>query len=166
MLLQQYKIGLLADVRRFPGSRRLPHFSSEHLRNILAGEGIQYLHMESLGGRRKASRDSHNTSWRNLNFRGYADYMETDEFRSAVSELENLALSNTVAYMCSELLWWRCHRALLSDFLKSRGWEVIHIFDQKKTEPHRYSAPAFVSSAVLSYSPKESSGIIEFPEDN
>ena len=72
-------------------------------------------------------KDSHNTRWNNLSFRGYADYMETDEFKNAVQKLEDIAHKKVAAYMCSEAVWWRCHRSMISDFLKLRGWKVLHI---------------------------------------
>ena len=114
---------------------------------------IHYEHVPELGGRRKAKPDSHNAAWRNESFRGYADYMETQEFRVGVERLVDLAEQiGPAAIMCAEAVWWRCHRALVSDFLKARGAEVIHILDQNKTEPHPYTSAARIRHGNLSYS--------------
>jgi uncharacterized protein (DUF488 family) len=142
VMLQVYGIQTLADIRRYPGSKRYPHFNSPALAAALEKEGINYIHLEALGGRRQPKPDSGNTAWRNAAFRGYADYMETAEFKIAIQQLEALALQQTVAYMCSEAVWWRCHRALVSDYLKAHGWKVMHILSINKAEEHPYTAPA------------------------
>src|SRR6266581_8191412 len=114
-LLEENGIKLLADVRSLPGSKRYPQFNKEALAESLNARGIRYEHFPELGGRRKARLDSRNTAWRNTSFRGYADYMETEEFREGVSRL--VVLTNEVgptALMCAEAVWWRCHRALIS----------------------------------------------------
>src|SRR5215204_962270 len=105
-LLRAHRIEQIADVRRYPASRRHPHFNAEPLAQTLAGASIDYLPAPDLGGRRAARRDSHNTVWRNASFRGYADYMETDEFKQAATKLEELASKEHTAYMCSEAVWW------------------------------------------------------------
>lgn len=152
VMLQSFGIELLADVRSFPGSNRYPHFNKEALEVSLPAAGIQYQHFKDLGGRRKAQPDSKNTAWRNAAFRGYADYMETAAFQKAIKELEQLAGSRRVAYMCSEAVWWRCHRSLVSDYLKHAGWTVMHIMGVAKEEPHRYTAPARIVNGRLVYS--------------
>lgn len=141
-MLKAYEIAILADIRTFPGSRRYPHFNKEALAMSMENEGITYMHMPELGGRRKPRPDSTNTEWRNAGFRGYADYMETDAFKQAISILEGKALKQRIAYMCSEAVWWRCHRALVSDYLKLNGWKVMHIMSISKAEEHPYTAPA------------------------
>ena len=113
--------------------------------------GISYLHMPALGGRRTPRRDSSNTAWRNKAFQGYADYMETPEFKAAIDDLQVLATTRSVAYMCSEAVWWRCHRALVSDYLKVKGWKVLHIMDFSKVTEHPYTAPAKEVQGKLFY---------------
>ena len=151
-LLEENGIKLVADVRMFPGSKRYPHFNKEALANSLNEHGIRYEHFPELGGRRKPKPDSRNTAWRNESFRGYADYMETDEFRKGVMQLVDLADKvGPTAIMCAEAVWWRCHRGLISDFLKARGIEVTHIVDAKKTEPHPFTSAAQIVNGKLNY---------------
>jgi uncharacterized protein (DUF488 family) len=151
-LLRENGIKLLADVRMFPGSKRYPQFGREALAKSLGEHGIRYEHFPELGGRRKAKPDSKNTSWRNESFRGYADYMETDDFRNGVARLVDIAnQSGPTAIMCAEAVWWRCHRSLISDYLKAHGIEVIHILDEKKTEPHPFTSAAKIVEGALSY---------------
>jgi len=152
-LLEENGIKSIADVRMFPGSKRYPQFNKETLAKALNEHGIRYEHFPKLGGRRKAKPDSKNTAWRNEAFRGYADYMETEEFRKGVERLVDLANeAGPTAIMCAEALWWRCHRALISDFLKARGVEVTHIVDLKKTDPHPFTSAAHMIDGQLSYS--------------
>jgi uncharacterized protein (DUF488 family) len=149
--LTGHRIELLADVRRFPVSRRHPHFSKARLEAVLRDQGIEYLHMIELGGRREPKRDSRNTRWREPAFRGYADYMETAEFSSAIDRLLERAAERRVAIMCAELLWSHCHRGLIADYLKAHGHEVIHIVTAEKTELHPYTSAARVVNNRLSY---------------
>jgi uncharacterized protein (DUF488 family) len=151
-MLHSFQIGILVDIRRFPGSLKYPQFNKENLREALAGENIQYIHLEELGGRRKAQKDSANDRWRNISFRGYADYMETADFEHAITELQSIALKQSTAYMCSEAVWWRCHRALVSDYLKAKGWKVWHILAAGKAEEHPYTSPARVVGTQVLYS--------------
>src|SRR5690349_16505641 len=116
-MLQSFSIELVADIRNFPGSRRYPQFNKDNLEISLQQAGINYIHLKELGGRRKPLPNSINTNWRNEAFRGYADYMQTDEFKNGMIKLEELASKQRTAYMCSEAVWWRCHRALVSDYL-------------------------------------------------
>jgi uncharacterized protein (DUF488 family) len=151
-LLQENGIKVVADVRMYPGSKRHPQFGREALTNSLNEAGIRYEHFPELGGRRKANPDSHNTAWRNEAFRGYADYMETEDFRKGVERLIDLAdQSGATAIMCAEAVWWHCHRSLISDYLKARGVEVIHILDRGKVEPHPFTSAARIVHGQLSY---------------
>lgn len=151
-LLEGNEIKLVADVRSLPGSKRYPQFNREMLAKSLTEYGIRYQHFPELGGRRKAGKDSHNKAWRNASFRAYADHMETEEFRTGVERLLDVANKmGSTAIMCAEAVWWRCHRALISDFLKTRGGEVVHILDANKTEPHPYTSAAQIVNGELSY---------------
>ena len=126
-LLHAQQIRALADVRRFPGSRRYPQFGQSALVTSLNEAGIEYVHFPELGGRRRAQPDSPNTAWRNEAFRGYADYMMTEAFRGGIERLLELAKGKRTAIMCAELLWWRCHRSLIADYLKAQGHTVLNI---------------------------------------
>lgn len=132
-MLKSFQIESVADIRSFPGSRKYPQFNREALEISLPQNNIRYFHLKNLGGRRKASPDSKNTAWHHPAFRGYADYMETDEFKIGIQQLEQIAMQQRSVYMCSEAVWWRCHRSMVSDFLKLRGWEVLHIMDRKRS---------------------------------
>jgi uncharacterized protein (DUF488 family) len=150
--LETHGIKMVVDVRSLPGSRRYPQFNKEALTDSLGRVGIRYEHFPELGGRRKPKNDSHNMAWRNASFRGYADYMETEEFRKGVQRLLDLASeTGPIALMCAEAVWWRCHRALISDYLKAHGIEVLHILDSGKIEPHTYTTAARVINGELSY---------------
>lgn len=151
-MLKSFDIRVLVDIRTFPGSRKFPQFDQENMIKELPENGIQYLHMKELGGRRKPKKDSKNDRWRNTSFRGYADYMETAEFKNAVGKLKGIASANRTAYMCSEAVWWRCHRALVSDFLKVEGWNVQHIMATGKSQEHPYTSPAIVVDGEIYYS--------------
>ncbi|HQW12780.1 MAG TPA: DUF488 domain-containing protein [Saprospiraceae bacterium] len=150
-MLNSFQIKYLVDIRRFPGSRKFPQFNTDQLQPLLNEAGITYTHLVGLGGRRKASKDSLNCDWKNSSFRGYADYMETNEFDEAVLELEKIALQQPTAYMCSEAVWWRCHRSMVSDFLMAKGWKVLHIMGIGKSQEHRYTSPARVSQGRVIY---------------
>jgi len=151
-LLEENGIKLVVDVRSLPGSKRYPQFNKEALAQSLRERGIRYEHLPELGGRRKAREDSRNTAWRNASFRGYADYMETEEFHQGVERLLDLANeSGQTTIMCAEAVWWRCHRALISDYLKARGIEIMHILDLNKSEPHPFTSAARIVNGELSY---------------
>lgn len=150
-MLQSFQIELVADIRSYPGSRKFPQFNKEALEVSLPQNNIVYMHLRELGGRRKVSPDSKNTSWQHPAFRGYADYMETNEFKAGIKNLEKIALKQRTAYMCSEALWWRCHRSLVSDYLKVHGWKVMHIMGIGKAQEHHYTSPARVVDGELSY---------------
>jgi uncharacterized protein (DUF488 family) len=138
-------------VRTYPGSRRYPQFNKPTLSASLANLGINYIHEPRLGGRRTPRKESHNTAWRNAQFRGYADHMETEEFATGIKELLELADRSRTAIMCAEALWWRCHRSLIADYLKARGNTVVHIVDEKKTEEHPFTSAARIVDGQLSY---------------
>jgi len=142
---------MLVDVRSFPGSRRYPQFNRTALAESLAQAGIDYKHEPRLGGRRTPRAESHNTAWKNSSFRAYADHMETDEFRRGVEDLLELARVSRVAVMCAEALWWRCHRSLISDYLKAAGHTVVHIMSETKTEEHPFTSAARIVDGELSY---------------
>jgi uncharacterized protein (DUF488 family) len=150
-VLQAHAIEAVADVRSLPGSRRFPHFDSEPLSQTLAEAGIEYKWIPALGGRRRTRSDSPNTAWRSKAFRGYADYMETDGFHAGIAELLTLACDKRTAVMCAEAVWWRCHRSLISDYLKAGDIRVVHLFDAAKTQEHPYTPAAQVRNGRLSY---------------
>lgn len=150
-MLKSFNVKHVVDIRRFPGSRKYPHFNKPDLEQSLHQNGIKYTHIELLGGRRPVKKDSPPSRWRNASFRGYADYMQTDEFKTGIKELEKIAKKESVAYMCSEAVWWRCHRSMVSDYLKAKGWDVEHIMAINKEEEHPYTSPARVVNGEVFY---------------
>jgi uncharacterized protein (DUF488 family) len=137
-LLTSTGVDMLVDIRRFPGSRTNPQFNAETLGPALAQYGIGYRHVPALGGRRggdTAKTPSRHTLWRESAFRAYADYAETAEFRAGFDALLELNRAHTVAIMCAEAVWWRCHRRIVTDYLLARGIEVRHILGPGKIEP-------------------------------
>jgi uncharacterized protein (DUF488 family) len=151
-VMQAHNIELVADVRRFPASRRLPQFAAAALEQDLAAANVSYRSLVALGGRRPALKDSRNDGWRVAAFRGYADYLATEEFADGLMELLMLANGLRTAVMCAEVLWWRCHRRLIADVLVSLGVRVMHIRDQRVVEEHRLAPPARVVRGILTYS--------------
>ena len=151
-LLFSFNIKILADIRRLPGSRKYPQFDQDALKKSLEENGIHYVYIDDLGGRRPAQKDSKNTTWRNKSFQGYADYMETESFANGAAELAKLAFEKPTAMMCSEAVWWRCHRSMVSDYFKAKGWEVLHIMALGKVQEHPYTAPARVVGDQVFYS--------------
>jgi uncharacterized protein (DUF488 family) len=150
-ILLAHQIQVLVDVRSFPGSRRYPHFNKAELSQQFASMGLVYLHLPALGGRRRALPHSKNTAWQNSSFRAYADHMESEEFKTGIETLLELAKTRRTVIMCAEALWWRCHRSLIADFLKAEGVEVIHILSAQKTEKHPYTSAARIVEGRLSY---------------
>jgi uncharacterized protein (DUF488 family) len=150
-VLAAYRIELVADVRRFPGSRSQPQYRQPALQTALRRAGIDYTWLPGLGGRRRAAADSPNTGWRHPAFRGYADHMNGEEFAAGFVELVTLARGLRTAVLCAEILWWRCHRRMIADALVSVGARVVHIRDAELAETHRLSAPARLVGGVLSY---------------
>lgn len=150
-LVSQFHITRIIDIRTFPGSKRFPQFNKDELAKWLAEAGVDYVHLGELGGRRKPRTDSPNTNWRNPSFRAYADFMETEEFKAGIDRLIALAREQTSAIMCAEAGWWRCHRALISDYLKLLGVKVIHILSKGKSEEHPFTSAASVEGTKLNY---------------
>ncbi|HEY6120647.1 MAG TPA: DUF488 domain-containing protein [Pyrinomonadaceae bacterium] len=151
LILNSQGIQTLADVRAYPVSRRYPHFNKEVLKVSLNSVGIEYQQLPALGGRRSVSQNSRNIAWKNPSFRAYADYMETNEFKTGIKELMKLSTLCPTAVMCAEAVWWRCHRSLIADYLKAQGWIVTHILSAKKTELHPYTSAASIIDGELSY---------------
>ena len=150
-VLAAYDIELVVDVRRFPGSRRLPQYSASTLADSLASRGMAYVGIPALGGRRRAAPDSPNVAWRHEAFRGYADYIATEEFAEGLEELLVLAQGLRTAIMCAEVLWWRCHRRIIADVLVSLGFTVVHIRDARVVEEHQLKPPARMVRGALTY---------------
>ena len=150
-LLAQHRVEVLADVRRFPGSRRQPQYAQDALAASLARKKIRYCWLPALGGRRRARADSPNGAWRNASFRGYADHMAGEEFARGMDELLALAAGRRTAILCAEAPWWRCHRALIADQLCAVGIEVVHILDGTRSLAHPMTAPARMVRGALSY---------------
>jgi uncharacterized protein (DUF488 family) len=149
--LKAFAIQTLVDVRSFPGSRRYPQFNKDRLLASLADAGIEYVHSPELGGRRHAKPDSLNIAWRNETFRGYADYMETEDFRKSIERLLEISRAHRTAIMCAEAVWWRCHRGLISDYLKVKEVRVVHILSAGKSDEHRFTSAARIIEGKLSY---------------
>ena len=157
--LKAHGVDVLVDVRTVPRSRYNPQFNREGLSQSLAAEGIEYLPMPGLGGLRHSQKDSRNTGWRNLSFRGYADYMETVEFQSHLDGLLRLE-GRQVAMMCAESVPWRCHRSLIADALAARGVPVRHIMSATRSYPHKLTSFARVEGTQVTY---PSTGLDLFP---
>ena len=151
-LLARHEIAHVADVRAFPASRRHPQFNREALGAALEAQGVVYSHRPELGGRRAPSRDPRNAGWRNAGFRGYADYMQTDEFWRAIESLVRAARQTRTTVMCAESVPWRCHRSLIADALLVRGEDVRHILDSGE-RPHALTPFAVVRGGRLTYPP-------------
>lgn len=150
-LLRRNGVQAIADVRRFPGSRRLPQFGQTALQEGLANRQIDYRWVPELGGRRRPVPNTPNSAWRNVSFRGYADHLESEEFKRGLETLLTLACAVPTAMMCAELLWWRCHRSLVADVLKLHGVKVVHILDEKQLTIHPYTSPARIIDGRLRY---------------
>ena len=150
-LLRGRGVELLVDVRRFPGSRHVPWTNSETLAAALADAGVGYLHLESLGGRRKPAPDSPNDGWRVGQFQGYADHMASEEFERGLERLEAEARARPTAIMCAEAQWWRCHRRLIADRLVIGGWRVLHLDGRGAVDEHSLTEFARVEGEALTY---------------
>jgi len=151
-LLRLHGIATLADIRTIPGSRRNPQFNREQLSDVLQRAGIRYIHLPHLGGLRKSIGEaSPNKAWRNASFRGYADYMLTDDFERGLAELLELAKRGPLAMMCAEAVPWRCHRSLVSDALLARGRTVMHITSSSEPSPHELTPFAVVENGRVTY---------------
>jgi uncharacterized protein (DUF488 family) len=151
-LLKDNDIDILVDIRSIPGSGANPQFNAENLKRALEKAGIDYVWIKDLGGRRYGlGKKSPNVCWNNASFRGYADYMMTDGFRNGINELEKQMKGHTAAIMCAESLYWRCHRIMVSDYLKSIGHSVIHVLSNGELRPHEYTECAKVKRGKLTY---------------
>ena len=149
--LRAHDIALLLDVRTIPRSRYNPQFNIGTLAQSLREAGIQYRHLPKLGGLRKPKKDSFNDGWRNASFRGYADYMQTEEFVNALEDLMAGGRLQPTAIMCAEAVPWRCHRSLIADALASRGWDIRHIVSPEKATPHVLTPFARLEKGRLIY---------------
>ena len=150
-LLKTYGINLVMDVRTVPRSRHNPQFNKETLPNTLKPYGIKYIHMPEIGGLRRPKHDSINLAWKNMGFRGYADYMQTKEFTDNLLKIIALARENCLALMCAEALPWRCHRSLISDALIVRNVKVQHIISKDSTINHALTEFAHVEGTKITY---------------
>jgi uncharacterized protein (DUF488 family) len=157
-LLAHYELEAVADVRRFPGSRRYPQYIEAALSATVAKHGIAYRWLPSLGGRRQPLPNSPNIAWRNMAFRGYADHLGSREFSEGLDELLELSGRLRTTLMCAEALWWRCHRALIADVLCVRGIKVVHILDMEHAVVHPYTSPARIIKGKLSYVSTDDAG--------
>lgn len=152
-LLRANRIEAVADIRRYPASRRLPQFGAEALETALTESGVTYVWMPALGGRRRPTPGAPASAWRSEGFKGFAEYLRTADFAGALDGLLNLAGGYRTAMMCAEALWWRCHRRLIADVLVSLGVPVNHITD-RGAEPHRLVSPARMVDGMLTYAPE------------
>ena len=150
-LLEAYSVTLLVDVRTVPRSRHNPQFNKETLPNTLKHYGIKYIHMPDIGGLRRPKADSVNLAWKNLSFRGYADYMQTKEFTDNLLKITALARENCLALMCAEALPWRCHRSLISDALVVRHVKVEHVISKDSVINHELNEMAHVDGTKITY---------------
>jgi uncharacterized protein (DUF488 family) len=149
--LRAHEIRLLVDVRTIPRSRHNPQFNTDTLAESLKEAGLGSLHMPALGGLRKARKDSINDAWRNASFRGYADYMQTEEFQRALEELMAYGTDMKTTIMCAEAVPWRCHRSLIADALVTCGWDIRHIMSPEKASPHVLTSFARFEKGALTY---------------
>ncbi|MHC5310028.1 DUF488 domain-containing protein [Myroides sp. LJL116] len=153
-MLKNFHVQTLVDVRALPGSRKFPQFDQDSLKESLEHNGMEYVYLKDLGGRRKVHKDSKNTLWHNASFRAYADYMQSESFLQAMEQLEQIALKSTTAIMCAEALWYRCHRSMIADYLKAKGWMVLHIMSKTKAQEHPYTSPAIIVGDKVIYTPE------------
>ena len=151
-LLKAHGIRIVADVRTVPRSRHVPQFNQESFKAALKAQGLGYYHFKQLGGLRKPSHDSTNLGWKNSSFRGFADYMQSQEFEAGIADLIKLAESDgPVVIMCAEALPWRCHRSLIADALVARGLEVLQLDSRGHAKPHALTSFARVIDGKVTY---------------
>jgi uncharacterized protein (DUF488 family) len=158
-VLQAYGIERLVDIRTIPRSRHNPQFNDTVLADSLKARHLEYVHLKALGGLRHARKDSPNTGWRNGGFRGFADYMQTEEFRDALAVLIGMSCEKRVAIMCAEAVPWRCHRSLVADALGVRGVPVIEILSQRSYRVHELTPFAHVEGVRITY-PSEQAALL------
>jgi uncharacterized protein (DUF488 family) len=154
-LLRAHGVECVVDIRRYPRSRRMPHFSADALGESLRAEGLDYVHLVELGGRRPALKTSPNTGWTTSGFRGYADHMASSEFEAGLARVEAIGRKSTSVLMCAEALWWHCHRRLVSDALVARGWRVIHVGADGGLVDHVLTPFATVEGLRVTYPPEQ-----------
>jgi uncharacterized protein (DUF488 family) len=154
-LLRTYGIERLVDIRTMPRSRHNPQFNDTALANSLMARHIEYVHLKALGGLRRARKDSPNTGWRNEGFRGFADHMQTEEFRDALAALIRMSSEKRVAIMCAEAVPWRCHRSLVADALGVRGVPVVEILSESSYRMHELTPFAQVEGQRITYPPEQ-----------
>lgn len=152
-ILQAFEIKVVADIRTVPRSRRNPQFEQAELNRFLAVHQLSYVHLPALGGLRRARKDSINAGWENASFRGYADYMQTPEFASAIEDLITIAAAQSTVVMCAEAVPWRCHRSLVGDALLVRGVTVEDIISETNAKPHKLTPWARVEGQRITYPP-------------
>jgi len=150
-VLRSFGITILADVRTIPRSRHNPQFNEDAIAAPLEEAGIRYVHLAGLGGLRHARAGSTNDAWRNASFRGFADYMQTDDFEEGLAELRDLAKEGTAAIMCAESVPWRCHRSLIADAITARAGHVEHAMSAAHANPHRLTSFAKVEGKQVTY---------------
>jgi len=154
-LLKTYGVECLADIRTMPRSRHNPQFNSDTLGGALTAASIEYYPVQALGGLRHARKDSPNAGWRNKSFRGYADYMQTEEFRDALDALIHMSRQKRVAIMCAEAVPWRCHRSLVADALNIHGIPVVEILSEGSYREHKLTPFAHVEGTRITYPPEQ-----------
>jgi len=150
-ILKKYGVEIVIDVRKIAKSRHNPQFNEDNLRSSLAKQNIEYLHMEGLAGLRHTTRLSVNSAWKNLSFRGYADHMQTLEFKMSIERLIEIAKEKQIVVMCAEAVPWRCHRSLIGDVLLIHDIQVIDIMTEKVSKPHKMTSFAKVEGNVITY---------------
>ena len=154
-LLKAHQISRVVDVRTIPRSRHNPQFNTESLADALKQVGVAYTHAPGLGGLRHATRTSPNAGWRNSSFRGFADYMQTAPFETALEKLIQFGARDRTAILCAEAVPWRCHRSLIADALLVRGIPAHHIFSETQCKPHTLTPFARVQGTHLTYPPED-----------
>jgi uncharacterized protein (DUF488 family) len=152
-ILKEFNIKKVIDVRTIPKSRHNPQFNKEHLKKALHKKGISYTQMPDLGGLRHTTKDSINTGWHNSSFRGFADYMQTEQFHTAIEKLGKLAQKKPLVIMCAEAVPWRCHRSLIGDALLVRHYDVEDIYNHGTIKPHTLTSFARVRGKHITYPP-------------
>jgi nicotinamide-nucleotide adenylyltransferase len=150
-LIKDYGIEEVVDIRTIPKSRHNPQFNSGNLETALIENAIKYKHVKELGGLRKADKNSINTFWKNDSFRGFADYMQTQEFKEGISKLIKLSVKKRTAIMCAEILPWNCHRSLIADLLTAKQFSVTHIINHNETLEHKINEHAERNCGSLIY---------------
>lgn len=150
-ILSEFGIGLVVDVRTIPGSRHNPQFNEIDLKRALEQHNIEYIHLKELGGLRHTTKTSINTAWKNLSFRGFADYMQTEDFKTGIEQLIMLAQKKQTVIMCAEAVPWRCHRSLIGDALLVRGIHVEDIMNAKTSKPHIMTPWGKLDGVTITY---------------